>query len=172
MEYRIPLLVSRHQTLAARRNPTNNFMTTRRKFITGCSVLAAGMALKPATLLGASGFRAMPPCEPPGVTAFGREVGTTFHVLRTGQPTAQLFLTAARGLTNTKAGPARDGAAGEHQFSLLFSGPRELALTQDTYTFEHASLGQLVIFIVPVLAQEEHHQYYEAIFNRHPSPIV
>jgi len=148
-------------------------MNTRRNFITGCSLLAAGVALTPARLLAAAGFPAGPSFALPGLTAFGREIGTTFHVLRTGQPTAQLFLTAARALPTATARPAvQDGAAGEHQFSLLFSGPRDLALTQDTYTFEHASLGQLAMFIVPVLLQEERHQYYEAIFNRHPGPIV
>jgi hypothetical protein len=148
-------------------------MTTRREFIAGCSLLATGVALQPATLLSASGFNPGPAFELPGLAAFGREVGTTFHVLRTGQPTVELFLTAAQALPTSTARPAvRDGAAGEHQFSLLFSGPRELALTQDTYTFAHASLGPLVMFIVPVLPQEERHQYYEAIFNRHPGPIV
>lgn len=148
-------------------------MTTRRDFIAGCSVLAVAVAVRPVALLSATSVRTVPPLDVPGLTAFGREVGTAFQVLRSGQPTTQLHLSAARGFrTAPGATVARGGAGGEHQFSLLFSGPRELALTQDTYTFEHASLGQLVIFIVPVLPHEERHQYYEAIFNRHPGPIV
>jgi hypothetical protein len=96
-----------------------------------------------------------------------------FLVLRPAQPAVQLCLVAARALSNPKgAGESCGNPAWEHRFSLLFRGPGEAPLKQDTYTFEHQSLGPMVMFIVPVLAREKSHQYYEAIFNRHPGPIV
>ena len=154
-------------------NPTINSMTTRRNFLTGCSVLAVAAALQPTHLLSTPGFCALSPFDMPGLTVFAREVGTPFRVVRAHHPTVPLRLAAARSLrTVTSPHEARDDAAREHRFSLLFSGPPDLPLTQDTYTFEHAGLGRLTLFIVPVLPREESRQYYEAIFNRCQRPVV
>lgn len=49
-------------------------------------------------------------------------------------------------------------------FSLIFAGPREPVLPQRTYRFEHARLGVLDIFIVPV-GPDERGMRYEAIFT-------
>jgi hypothetical protein len=55
-------------------------------------------------------------------------------------------------------------------FSLLFRGPYDRPLPQDTYRFAHDSLGEFVLLIVP-LFPEEKARVYEAVFNR-LAPIV
>jgi len=49
-------------------------------------------------------------------------------------------------------------------FSLVFRGPKEPLLPQRIYRFEHGSLGDLDIFIVPIGPDDEGMRY-EAVFN-------
>lgn len=49
-------------------------------------------------------------------------------------------------------------------FSLLFKGPGDVMLTQQTCHLKHSKLGELSIFLVPVGYQEDGVRY-EAIFN-------
>lgn len=50
-------------------------------------------------------------------------------------------------------------------FSLLFRGPNDLYLPQQSYTFEHEQIGAFDLFITPV-GRDEDGTYFEAIFNR------
>jgi hypothetical protein len=50
-------------------------------------------------------------------------------------------------------------------FGVVFSGPRNAPLRQETYTVEHESLGKFDMLVVPITSRKEG-QYYEAIFNR------
>ena len=49
-------------------------------------------------------------------------------------------------------------------FSLLFHGPRAPLLEQRIYGLEHASLGRLEIFLVPI-GPDAQGQRYQAIFS-------
>jgi uncharacterized protein DUF6916 len=49
-------------------------------------------------------------------------------------------------------------------FTLLFRGPQEPLLPQDTYQIKHEELGELEIFVVPVESGEEG-TVYQAVFN-------
>jgi hypothetical protein len=49
-------------------------------------------------------------------------------------------------------------------FSILFRGASSGFLPQRTYTLQHARLGEMSLFLVPV-AQEEGFFIYEAVFN-------
>ena len=53
----------------------------------------------------------------------------------------------------------------EDVFSVVFSGPRSHPLEQDTYSIEHAELGEFELFIVPI-GPAEGSPRYEAVFNR------
>ncbi len=57
-------------------------------------------------------------------------------------------------------------AAGKEGFSLLFRGPKELALKQDTYLIEHEQLGMFSFLVVPVGTKDTRAPYYEAVINR------
>jgi hypothetical protein len=56
--------------------------------------------------------------------------------------------------------------AGKEAFSLLFSGPKENALRQNTYLIEHEKLGLFSFLIVPVGTRNKRAARYEAIINR------
>ena len=53
----------------------------------------------------------------------------------------------------------------ELSFSLLFFGPQDAPLSQQTCAFKHGALGQFKVLIVPV-GSDIHGRYYEVVFNR------
>jgi hypothetical protein len=53
----------------------------------------------------------------------------------------------------------------QERFDLIFRGPVEVFLPQQTYIAEHAALGTFDLFIVPV-GQEESGFLYQSVFNR------
>jgi hypothetical protein len=53
----------------------------------------------------------------------------------------------------------------QEMFSILFRGPLETPLVQRIYRMEHAQMGALELFIVPVARNEQGYEY-EAVFNR------
>lgn len=56
------------------------------------------------------------------------------------------------------------GSAEREQFSLYFQGPREPALPQRIYRLEHAAMGTMDLFLVPV-ARDAEGSTYEAVFT-------
>ncbi|HEV2789808.1 MAG TPA: hypothetical protein VGV69_00735 [Solirubrobacterales bacterium] len=87
---------------------------------------------------------------------FAPVVGETFTVGGEEGSTVELLLVEA---TAKDAGPH----APRPPFSLIFQGPAEPFLPQATYRFEHGSLGEMGIFVVP-LGHDEHGASYEAFF--------
>ena len=57
-------------------------------------------------------------------------------------------------------------AAGKEGFSLVFRGPKEMGLKQDTYLIEHEQLGMFSFLLVPVGTKDTRTPYYEAVINR------
>ena len=58
-----------------------------------------------------------------------------------------------------------DYADPEHyKYPLVFRGPRDTLLPQRIYRFEHESIGDLDVFIVPIGPDDEG-MLYEAVFN-------
>ena len=57
-------------------------------------------------------------------------------------------------------------AAGKEGFSLLFRGPKETTLNQDTYLIEHEQLGMFSFLVVPVGTKDKRAPQYEAVINR------
>lgn len=51
-------------------------------------------------------------------------------------------------------------------FSLLFRGPKDTTLQQDTYLIEHEKMGLFSFLIVPVRTKDTRAEHYEAIINR------
>ncbi len=142
-------------------------MKARRTFLLRCSTVAAGAFVLPSAVL------ATPSLSPSGrvhlgLAEFEKNLNTSFAVASQGGPKIMLKLVeaqAAAGRSSTKAG-RRAGDAGNEKFSLIFKGPRNQLLAQDTYRFRHAQLGELSLFIVPVLSRNRRHYVYQAIFNR------
>jgi hypothetical protein len=59
--------------------------------------------------------------------------------------------------------------SGKEGFSLLFRGPKETTLQQNTYLIEHENLGMFSFLIVPMKTKDKRAADYEAVINRlHP----
>lgn len=89
--------------------------------------------------------------------SFEPHLNTTFRLDHDEAGKLNLELTEATDKTP-------EGVAGE-QFSLIFKGPPEPYLAQQTYALKHPTLGQIDLFLVPVGKQEDGF-LYEAYFNR------
>jgi hypothetical protein len=55
--------------------------------------------------------------------------------------------------------------AKQERFSVLFRGPLERGVRQGSFSFEHETLGNFDLFIVPI-GREDDGIVYEAAFNR------
>jgi hypothetical protein len=153
------------------------YMITRRRFLRdstlfAAATLASGRALaKPvrsrANPLGQ--FQAL--ATQPRFGAFAANLGTAFWVRQDQGPAAGLELARVKAFpppANAVQAAAPD--AWNEKFSLQFRGLAGQPLGQDTYLFEHATLGSFYMFIVPAGADAEGILYYLAIFNRPAGP--
>ena len=93
------------------------------------------------------------------LAAFAAQLDTTFRV---GGDADLIPLRLAEVVDGRLAG-------GLQRFSLLFHGPPDRMLPQGMYSFHHDALGELVLFIVPVIGSNDERIIYEACFSR-PSP--
>lgn len=82
-------------------------------------------------------------------------IGSAFSVL--DDPTGSVFLTLTSVVEHAKTERMET-------FSLFFLGPENSYLPQQTYKLNHATLGELEIFLVPVAQNKDGFQY-EAVFN-------
>ena len=93
-------------------------------------------------------------------TSFKSQLGTSFLInLDTTKVKAKLVNVAS-------FASRKQTAAGKEGFSLLFRGPQEGMLKQDTYLIEHEQLGLFSFLIVPVGSRDTRAPYYEAVVNR------
>jgi len=92
---------------------------------------------------------------------FEGRVGEEFVVSADDGPTIRTELAEAT-QSSAPGGPGPDGQQ-RLQFSLVFVGPPEPQLPQATYVVEHAELGRLDVFLVPIGRTPEGLRY-EAVF--------
>ena len=60
--------------------------------------------------------------------------------------------------------PGKNEQAGMERFSIYFDGPPDRLLPQGLHHLEHADMGGLDLFLVPI-AGDEKKLRYEAVFN-------
>jgi hypothetical protein len=137
-------------------------MQTRRKFLRDCSLAAVAASFGPAAAWAQNPAGSIAAPDWPGFAQFARQVDTSFLV-HAGFSTVKLRLVAA---TPFAAASPDAEDAGNEKFSLLFRGPAQRPLEQDTYQFNHPRLGRLSIFIVPTGWLDTTYCYYAAIFDR------
>ena len=90
---------------------------------------------------------------------FEPHVGSEFSiVLPEGSTTAIELATLVRQ-------EARSHGDRTEPFSMVFVGPQGRSLAQATYAMDHATLGRIEIFIVPIGPRQDGRQQYEAVFS-------
>lgn len=95
------------------------------------------------------------------LTDFEPLIGQPFTIAMSDGQQATLTLTSATGWGNSGTMPGSQ----RQPFKLLFTADHTGYLPQNVYALNHASLGQLDIFIVPVGPDSEGWMRYEAIFS-------
>lgn len=94
------------------------------------------------------------------MTAFKSQLGTNFFI---NHQASKVKITL---VDVTNFASRRQTAAGKEGFSLIFRGPEETILKQDTYLIEHAELGMFSFLVVPVGTKNTRVPHYEAVINR------
>ncbi len=145
---------------------SRNRFASRRQFLAGCSAFTLSAAAVPASVLGLPFARGKNSLDSIGFGHFATHVGTIFRVWQDGARTGEVVLVEARAQPANLTGTLEAPDAGNEKFSLIFAGPIEFPLGQDTYVFEHPALGRFLMFIVPVFSELSPRAYYQAIFNR------
>ena len=104
----------------------------------------------------------------PTKAQFSEYLHTTFWISLGALNTLEIELVAVNefkqsAITKDKE-PAR---AKRERFSLIFKGPKDTPLKQDTYTIKHHNLGTLLMFLVPMgIDKRGTGIRYEAIVSR------
>jgi hypothetical protein len=91
---------------------------------------------------------------------FSRCLNTKFAFARQDVESVTVKLIEVYDLT-----PKAAAATAKQCFGVVFSGPRNAPVRQETYTVTHESLGKFDMLVVPIASRKEG-LYYEAIFNR------
>src|SRR5690242_11687905 len=136
--------------------------SSRREFLKRGTLgaLAAGVPLG-LSIKAAGMITATPTAAGMGLAAFKAQLGTTFTI------NDQAGKVKTRLVDVTSFASRKQAAAGKEGFSLLFHGPKDLTLRQNTYLIEHEKLGMFSFLIVPVLQNKDNTgPYYEAVVNR------
>ena len=94
------------------------------------------------------------------MASFKSQLGTSFHINHQASKVKITLVDVANFASRKQA------AAGKEGFSLLFRGPKETTLKQDTYLIEHEQLGMFSFLIVPVGTKDTRGLHYEAVINR------
>jgi Domain of unknown function (DUF6916) len=51
-------------------------------------------------------------------------------------------------------------------FSLIFKGPKDKVMDQNTHKLKHGKMEEMELFIGPIMSDKDDGVYYQAIFNR------
>lgn len=135
-------------------------MGSRRRFIGDLGRLAAVVGCAPALAAGDTLAAAAAPLGELGFEVFAARVDQVFRMAGAGRAPIALRLVSAEPV------PAAHG----EQFLLVFRGPPEPCLRQDTYWFEQESIGRFPMFIAPTARPEHRGAWYTAVFNRLRKP--
>ena len=94
------------------------------------------------------------------MASFKSQLGTSFQI---NHQASKVKITL---VDVTNFASRKQAAAGKEGFSLLFRGPKETSLKQDTYVIEHEQLGMFSFLVVPVGTKDTRGPHYEAVINR------
>jgi hypothetical protein len=90
--------------------------------------------------------------------SFTAHQGSTFRIAFEDHDPVDLEMVEVRGLKGDRREDQRE------PFCVLFRGPMEPLLAQQIYPLDHADLGRLELFLVPV-GPDDQGQRYEAVFT-------
>jgi hypothetical protein len=136
--------------------------SSRREFLKRGSLMALAAGIPMGVGEKALGVTPSPAGVGLSKAAFESQLNTKFLI---NQEAAKVAVT----LVNVTNLASKKDRAGKEGFSLVFRGPKETALQQNTYVIEHETLGMFSFLIVPIRTRDNRAAHYEAVINRlHP----
>ena len=137
--------------------------SSRREFLKRGSLMALAAGIPLGVGEKALGMEAIPAGAGLSKAAFESQLNTKFLI---NQEAAKVAVTLVN-VTNLAS--RKETRTGKEGFSLVFRGPKETALQQNTYVIEHETLGMFSFLIVPIQTRDNRAAHYEAVINRlHP----
>ena len=137
--------------------------SSRREFLKRGSLMALAAGIPLGVGEKALGMEAIPAGAGLSKAAFESQLNTKFLI---NQEAAKVAVTLVN-VTNLAS--KKETKTGKEGFSLVFRGPKETALQQNTYVIEHEQLGMFSFLIVPIRTRDDRAAHYEAVINRlHP----
>ena len=135
--------------------------SSRRKFLQQGTLMALAAGVPWSLTEKASGMGTAT-SKTAGLTfaSFKSQVGTSFLI---NHDTGKVKTTL---VDITSFASRQQTAAGREGFTLLFRGPRDITLKQDTFLIEHDQLGLFSFLIVPVRTRNTSAAHYAAVINR------
>ena len=136
--------------------------SSRREFLKRGTLvaLAAGVPLSLAEKASAAGLTKSSRESELSLAAFKSQLDTTFMINNKGSKLKVKLVDVTSLASRKQAGPGKEG------FSLVFQGPRENILKQNTYQIEHEQLGTFSFLLVPIKLKKDTGPSYEAVINR------
>lgn len=136
--------------------------SSRRDFLKRGTWMALVAGVPLALSENALGIGAAPSPAGTGLTraAFEAQLNTTFII---NHEAAKVPVTLVD-IANLARG--KEHKMGREAFSLVFRGPKDMALQQNTYLFEHEHLGMFSFLLVPIRTKDRRAPHYEAVINR------
>ena len=136
--------------------------SSRREFLKRGSLMALAAGIPMGVGEKALGMEAVPAGAGLSKAAFESQLNTKFLI---NQEASKVPVTLVK-VTNIAP---KEYQTDKEGFSLVFSGPKETALQQNTYVIEHEKMGMFSFLIVPIRTRDNRTEHYEAVINRlHP----
>jgi len=95
----------------------------------------------------------------PAEADYAKHINTNFRIELESSDPIELRLI----MVTPRASEAHE-QSGMERFSVVFSGPGDVFLPQQTYRVTHPEMGEFEIFLVPI-AKEGNEFRYEAVYN-------
>jgi hypothetical protein len=133
--------------------------SSRREFLKRGTLVALAAGV-PLALTGKASGMGTSKAAGLNMASFKSQLGTSFQINHQASK-VKIKLVAVTNFASRK-----QTAAGKEGFSLLFRGPQEITLKQDTYLIEHEELGMFSFLVVPVGTKDTRAPLYEAVINR------
>lgn len=133
--------------------------SSRRDFLKRGTLVALAAGV-PLTLTGKASGMGNSKAAGLNMASFKSQLGTNFSINH------QAVKLKMKLVDVTNFASRKQAAAGKEGFSLLFRGPEDNTLKQDTYLIEHEELGMFSFLIVPVGIKDTRAPHYEAVINR------
>ena len=122
--------------------------------------LAAGVPLGLSEKASTMGLTGTSNASGLNLAAFESQVDTTFLINHEGSKVKVKLIDV------TSFASPKQNTTGKEGFSLLFHGPKDKVLEQNTYLIEHEKMGMFSFLIVPIKVKNKSTPHYEAVINR------